>query len=112
LHRLLTGWEYKSAYALCTFAYSSGDPEKPVKLFRGKTNGKIVEPRGPTTFGWDPCFQPDGSEETYAEMKADAKNKISYRGKALQALKEFFEDPKCSPAKRLKLATEQDEFKF
>jgi hypothetical protein len=38
LHRLLTGWEDKSAYALCTFAYSSGDPEKPVNLFRGKTN--------------------------------------------------------------------------
>ncbi len=38
LHRLLTGWEDKSAYALCTFAYSSGDLEKPVELFRGQTN--------------------------------------------------------------------------
>ncbi len=26
--------------------------------------GKIVEPRGPRNFGWDPCFQPDGFEET------------------------------------------------
>ena len=38
LHRLLTGWDDKSAYALCTFAYSTGDPDQPVELFRGKTN--------------------------------------------------------------------------
>lgn len=37
LHRLLTGWEDKSAYALCTFAYSTGSLEDPVLLFRGKT---------------------------------------------------------------------------
>ena len=24
--------------------------------------------RGPTDFGWDPIFQPDGFEQTYAEM--------------------------------------------
>lgn len=37
LYRLLTGWEDKSAYALCTFAYSTGKLEDPVILFRGKT---------------------------------------------------------------------------
>ena len=37
LHRLLTGWEDKSAYALCTFAYSTGNLKDPVMLFRGKT---------------------------------------------------------------------------
>ena len=37
LHRLLTGWEDKSAYALCTFAYSTGNLLDPVMLFRGKT---------------------------------------------------------------------------
>ena len=37
LHRLLTGWEDKSAYALCTFAYSTGNLQDPVMLFRGKT---------------------------------------------------------------------------
>ena len=37
LYRLLTGWEDKSAYALCTFAYSTGKLEEPVILFRGKT---------------------------------------------------------------------------
>lgn len=87
LYKLLTGFEDKSAWALCTFAYSAGKDE-PVQLFRGKTQvrtlglcmcvnmcvylcidllcfkGQIVEPRGPRDFGWDPCFQPDGYDKT------------------------------------------------
>ncbi|XP_033119204.1 inosine triphosphate pyrophosphatase-like isoform X2 [Anneissia japonica] len=88
LHRMLAGWEDKSAYALCTFAYNSGASEE-VKLFHGKTLGKIVEPRGDTTFGWDPCFQPDGFDQTYAEMSDTLKNSISHRGKALAKLANF-----------------------
>ena len=38
----------------------------------------------------------------YAEMDADTKNEISHRGKALQALKQFFSDPQPLPVKRLK----------
>ena len=38
LYKLLSAWEDKSAYALCTFAFSSGNPEDDVVLFRGKTN--------------------------------------------------------------------------
>lgn len=34
---MLTGWEDKSAFALCTFAYSTGDLNEPVELFHGKT---------------------------------------------------------------------------
>jgi len=41
LHRLLTGWEDKSAYALCTFAFSTGNAEDPVMLFTGKTMVKV-----------------------------------------------------------------------
>ncbi|KAJ8038892.1 Inosine triphosphate pyrophosphatase [Holothuria leucospilota] len=89
LHRMLLGWDDKSAYALCTFAYSSGDPDEEIKVFSGKTPGTIVEPRGPTDFGWDPCFQPDGFDQTYAEMPKDIKNDISHRGKALAALAEY-----------------------
>ncbi|XP_071491435.1 inosine triphosphate pyrophosphatase-like [Diadema antillarum] len=92
LHRLLTGWEDKSAYALCTFAYSTGEKTKPVQLFQGKTEGSIVEPRGPPNFGWDPCFQPKGYDQTYAEMASELKNSISHRGKALQLLAEFFHE--------------------
>lgn len=38
LHQLLAGFEDKSAYALCTFAFSTGDPSEPVRLFRGQTS--------------------------------------------------------------------------
>lgn len=44
LHQLLAGFEDKSAYALCTFALSIGDPSQPVLLFIGQTPGQIVMP--------------------------------------------------------------------
>ena len=90
LYKLLAAFEDKTAKAVCTFAYSSGDPKDEVKLFRGITEGRIVEPRGPPNFGWDPCFQPDGFDKTYAELPSDIKNTISHRYKALVAVRDHF----------------------
>ena len=56
----------------------------------GRTNGTIVSPRGSRDFGWDPIFQPEGKEVTYAELPKEVKNEISHRSKALQKLKEHF----------------------
>nr|CAB3257425.1 inosine triphosphate pyrophosphatase [Phallusia mammillata] len=89
IYKMLDGWEDKSAYALCTFAYCSGNSDDVI-LFRGKCDGTIVPPRGPRTFGWDPCFLPNGYDTTYAEMDLEIKNKISHRGLALQELQSFF----------------------
>lgn len=89
LHTLLAGFDDKSATAICTFAYSSGESEDVV-LFQGKTEGKIVAPRGPRDFGWDPCFQPNGFDKTYAELKKEVKNSISHRYKALDLVKAYF----------------------
>lgn len=92
LHRLLHGFDDKSAAAVCTFAYCQGKPEDPVILFEGVIEGRIVEPRGGTKgFSWDPCFQPDGYDKTFAEMEPELKNSISHRSRALFALKEYFE---------------------
>ncbi|XP_034979588.2 inosine triphosphate pyrophosphatase [Zootoca vivipara] len=90
LYKLLAGFEDKSAYALCTFAYSTGNPDDPVKLFKGQTQGHIVDPRGPRDFGWDPCFQPEGYDKTYAELPKSVKNSISHRYKALKELSTYF----------------------
>jgi len=83
---MLEGFEDKTAYALCTFAFTSG-PGADVILFQGRCNGQIVAPRGETRFGWDPIFQPDGQTNTFAEMDTAAKSKISHRGLALKKLK-------------------------
>ncbi|NXS59737.1 ITPA pyrophosphatase, partial [Brachypteracias leptosomus] len=103
LYKLLAGFEDKSAYALCTFAFSTGNLEEPVKLFKGQTHGLIVEPRGPRDFGWDPCFQPDGYNQTYAELPKAVKNSISHRYRALSELSAFFlqsnaAEPRSSPS--------------
>jgi inosine triphosphate pyrophosphatase len=84
MHKLLAGFDDKSAQAVCTFAYCEGPGHEPV-LFQGRTDGKLVESRGPTVFGWDSCFEYKG--QTYAEMEKAEKNKVSHRGKALEKLK-------------------------
>ncbi|OJD39023.1 ham1 family protein [Diplodia corticola] len=86
LHKMLDGFEDKSAQAVCTFAYCEGPGSEPI-LFQGRTDGKIVPSRGPTNFGWDSTFEYEG--QTYAEMPKVEKNKISHRGKALEKLKEW-----------------------
>jgi len=91
LNKILAGYEDKSAYALCVFSYSD-DPDSEPKTFVGKCPGKIVPPRGPpNSFGWDPIFQPDGFEETFAEMSKEMKNTISHRLLALDEFKKFIE---------------------
>lgn len=89
LVKMLAGWEDKSAQAVCTFAYSPGDPNQVV-LYKGITEGEIVEPRGSRDFGWDPCFQPKGYAQTYAEMPKTEKNEISHRRRALDKLRQAF----------------------
>ncbi|KAK6506899.1 nucleoside triphosphate pyrophosphohydrolase ham1 [Arthrobotrys musiformis] len=88
LNKLLAGFEDKSAEAVCTFAFSEGPGCEPL-IFQGRTQGKIVCPRGPPKFGWDPIFEYEG--QTYAEMEKEKKNSVSHRGKALQKFKEFLE---------------------
>uniref|UniRef100_A0A452YC47 Inosine triphosphate pyrophosphatase n=1 Tax=Aegilops tauschii subsp. strangulata TaxID=200361 RepID=A0A452YC47_AEGTS len=89
LNNLLKAYEDKSAFAMCIFSLALGPEEEPI-TFVGKTAGKIVPARGPADFGWDPVFQPDGFEQTYAEMPKSEKNQISHRGRALALVKEHF----------------------
>ena len=63
-----------------------------VDLFVGETRGVVVpEPRGGHGFGWDPVFQPDGSERTFAEMGPEEKMRFGMRRKALDALRGWLE---------------------
>ncbi|MDB6054915.1 MAG: Nucleoside-triphosphatase rdgB [Verrucomicrobiales bacterium] len=42
---------------------------------------------GKNGFGYDPLFYPQNSGQSFAEITAEAKNKLSHRGKALEKLK-------------------------
>ncbi|ASJ20887.1 RdgB/HAM1 family non-canonical purine NTP pyrophosphatase [Brachyspira hampsonii] len=54
----------------------------------GRVNGKIIEnPRGFEGFGYDPIFQPDGYNITYAEMSLEEKNSMSHRALAMNKMK-------------------------
>jgi inosine triphosphate pyrophosphatase len=75
------------AEARALVGYASGPDD--IHFFEGIVPGRIVPPRGTTTFGWDPIFQPDGRTKTYAEMSADEKNGISHRRRSLEQLKAF-----------------------
>ena len=59
-------------------------------LFEGRVDGVIAEQMsGAGGFGYDPLFKPEGREETFADMPAEAKNAISHRGRAVARLVEF-----------------------
>jgi XTP/dITP diphosphohydrolase len=45
-----------------------------------------LQERGEHGFGYDPIFIPEGSEQTFAEMAPQEKNRISHRARALRAL--------------------------
>jgi XTP/dITP diphosphohydrolase len=59
-------------------------------LFEGTVPGTIRNERcGTAGFGYDPIFQPDGYDITFAEMSMDEKNSISHRGRAVDELIAF-----------------------
>lgn len=59
-------------------------------FFEGVVNGRIIEEkRGNTGFGYDPIFVPDGYDETFAELGAEIKNKISHRAIAVRKFAEI-----------------------
>ncbi len=63
----------------CMSQATVAGPETEPKIFVGQTPGQIIQPRGQTTFEWDPVFLPDGYDQTYAELDKAVKNKISHR---------------------------------
>ena len=88
LNNILAAYDDKSGYAQCIFSFTTG-VDNEIYTFTGQTPGKIVPAQGPTNFGWDPIFKPDGYEQTYAELDKSVKNSISHRFKSLDKLRNF-----------------------
>ena len=63
---------------------------KKVSQFEGIVEGEIIcEKRGGEGFGYDPIFQPEGYDKTFAELGVEIKNTISHRARATQKLAEY-----------------------
>lgn len=61
-------------------------PDGHDEVFEGIAPGHLVWPmRGADGFGYDPMFVPEGYDVTFAQMDRWEKNKISHRGRAVQA---------------------------
>ena len=59
-------------------------------LFEGIVEGTILHERhGSEGFGYDPIFQPNGYDTSFAEMSPQDKNAISHRGRATAKLAAF-----------------------
>lgn len=79
------------ATARCALLYR--DSQRMVSA-EGAVSGHLVLPaRGQEGFGWDPVFQPDSHEQTFAEMSGEQKDRISHRGNAWRQLVELLGRP-------------------
>lgn len=59
-------------------------PDGSEEHAEGRCDGQLVWPRrGGDGHGYDPMFQPDGHDRTFAEMHPDEKNRISHRARAI-----------------------------
>lgn len=77
--------EKRTARFYCALAVAS--PSQETLTVSGTMEGFITEaPRGENGFGYDPVFFVKEQGKTTAEMSQEEKNKISHRGRALQAL--------------------------
>lgn len=85
LYKMASAFDDHCGYAQSIYGLQNNINEPP-KIFIGKTDGEIVQPRGNNSFGWDSCFQPKGYTKTYAEMEEKEKNLISHRSKSTKLM--------------------------
>lgn len=79
--------ENRNAYFVTVLCHVDASGEN---YFEGRAYGQLTrEIRGEKGFGYDPIFIPDDYEITFAEMKAEDKNRISHRSQALEKLLTF-----------------------
>ncbi|NOR78837.1 MAG: XTP/dITP diphosphatase [Methanophagales archaeon] len=64
--------------------------EKAPMLFVGTSEGRIANAaRGEGGFGYDPIFELESANKTFAEMSTEEKNVVSHRGRAFRKLLDY-----------------------
>lgn len=87
----LQGETNRKARFVCVIAIAMNG--EVIETFEGEVKGTIIDaPRGANGFGYDPIFVPDGYDQTFAEMPAELKNKISHRANAVKKALDFIEE--------------------
>lgn len=77
----------RTARFRCVMAVAA--PDGRTWTAEGVCEGRILrEPRGESGFGYDPLFVPAGYENTFGELDAAIKNRISHRAMALGRIAE------------------------
>nr|CBH38047.1 probable nucleoside-triphosphatase [uncultured archaeon]CBH38462.1 conserved hypothetical protein, HAM1 family [uncultured archaeon] len=75
---------FKTVVAFCE------SPEKAPMLFVGTAGGRIAKAaRGEGGFGYDPIFELESTNKTFAEMSTEEKNVVSHRGRAFRKLLDY-----------------------
>lgn len=88
LSRVKAAGDQRSARFRCVLALAQRG--RILGTFSGMVEGKIADqPRGSGGFGYDPVFMPEGSDQTFAELSADGKDRVSHRARALEKLRAF-----------------------
>lgn len=78
----------RSAQFRCVLLVTGPDAQE--EIFEGSCGGRLLHgPRGRAGFGYDPLFVPNGREQTFAEMDAELKNRLSHRARAWARLAEW-----------------------
>lgn len=73
-------------------------PDGAVATFRGACEGRILfGPRGDDGFGYDPVFRSDELCVTFAEAGLAEKQRVSHRGRALAALRDWLDRDEARP---------------
>ena len=61
-----------------------------VKTFEGRVDGVITQVKtGEEGFGYDPIFQPNGFDITFAQMSSSQKMRYLHRAKAVDELVKY-----------------------
>jgi ribonuclease PH len=83
--------EKRTATFHCTLVFAA--PEKESLVVEGNWSGLIAGiPRGENGFGYDPLFFVPEEQKTAAELTDERKNQISHRAKAVEKLKDQWEN--------------------
>lgn len=90
---MLEGVPYSDRKARFVSVITMVYPDGETLVARGECSGHIIDsPVGDNGFGYDPLFVPEGYQETFAQMSAEEKNRISHRAKALEKLEKLLEE--------------------